>query len=120
MVGLPHARRAGRIGARVGASQLQTRPAVERACGTSSVFNEGVAGAGGVRFWAQIQKECGRQEVHIHDLRQTFASLLVSGGASLEMIGWLLGHTKIGTTQRYAHLIDSPLRAGLNAVAEML
>jgi site-specific recombinase XerD len=44
----------------------------------------------------------------------------VSGGASLEMIGRLLGHTQIGTTQRYAHLIDSPLRAGVNAMGEML
>ena len=59
-------------------------------------------------------------DVRIHDLRHTFASLLVSGGASLEMIGRLLGHTQIGTTQRYAHLIDSPLRAGVNAVGEML
>ncbi len=47
-------------------------------------------------------------------------SKMVSGGASLEMIGRLLGHTQIGTTQRYAHLIDSPLRAGVNAVGEML
>lgn len=30
----------------------------------------------------------------------------VSGEASLEMIGRLLGRTQIGTTQRYAHLID--------------
>jgi site-specific recombinase XerD len=59
-------------------------------------------------------------DVRIHDLRHTFASLLVSGGASLEMIGKLLGHTQIGTTQRYAHLIESPLRAGVNAVGEML
>ena len=58
--------------------------------------------------------------VRIHDLRHTFASLLVSGGASLEMIGRLLGHTQIDTTQRLAHLIDSPLRAGVNAVGEML
>ena len=37
-----------------------------------------------------------------------------------EMIGRLLGDTQIGTAQRYAHLIDSPLRAGVNAVGEML
>ena len=59
-------------------------------------------------------------DVRIHDLRHTFASLLVSGGESLEMIGRLLGHTQIGTTQRYAHLIDSPLWAGVNAVGEMM
>ena len=69
------------------------------------------------RFWARIQKEVGIQDVRIHDLRHTFASLLVSGGASLEMIGKLLGHSQMQTTQRYAHLMDSPLRAGVNAVA---
>ena len=69
------------------------------------------------RFWAKIQKETGLADVHIHDLRHTFASLLVSGGASLEMIGKLLGHSQTQTTQRYAHLMDSPLRAGVDAVA---
>ena len=69
------------------------------------------------RFWAQIQKQCGLQDVRIHDLRHTFASLLVSGGASLEMIGKLLGHSQMQTTLRYAHLMDSPLRAGVDAVA---
>lgn len=29
----------------------------------------------------------------------------------------LLGHSQTQTTQRYAHLIDSPLRAGVDAVA---
>ena len=39
------------------------------------------------RFWINMQKEARLPEVRIHDLRHTFASLLVSGGASLEMIG---------------------------------
>ncbi len=43
------------------------------------------------RFWRGIQKVVGIPDVRIHDLRHTFASLLVSGGASLEMIGKLLG-----------------------------
>ena len=69
------------------------------------------------RFWIQIQREVNIPDVRIHDLRHTFASLLVSGGASLEMIGKLLGHSQTQTTQRYAHLMDSPLRAGVDAVA---
>ena len=72
------------------------------------------------RFWERMRAQADILDVRIHDLRHTFASLLVSGGASQEMIGRLLGHTQIGTTQRYAHLIDSPLRAGVNAVGEML
>ena len=69
------------------------------------------------RFWMRIRKTAQIEDVRIHDLRHTFASLLVSGGASLEMIGKLLGHTQMQTTQRYAHLLDAPLRAGLDAVA---
>jgi len=72
------------------------------------------------RFWIRIQTEARLPNVRIHDLRHTFASLLVSGGASLEMIGKLLGHTQMRTTQRYAHLMDSPLRAGVDAVADIM
>ena len=52
--------------------------------------------------------------------RHTFASLLVSSGMSLPMIGELLDHTQVETTARYAHLFDDPLRAGLEQVGEML
>ncbi|MGV8986070.1 MAG: tyrosine-type recombinase/integrase [Cypionkella sp.] len=72
------------------------------------------------RFWERVRVKADITNVRIHDLRHTFASLLVSGGASLEMIRRLLSHTQIGTTQRYAHLIDSLLRAGVNAVGEMV
>ena len=59
-------------------------------------------------------------DVGIGDLRHTFASLLVLGGASLEMIWRLLGHSQMQPTQRYAHLMDSPLRMGVDAVARVL
>lgn len=72
------------------------------------------------RFWKGIQKAADLPDVRVHDLRHTFASLLVSGGASLEMIGKLLGHSQISTTQRYAHLFDSPLRAGVDAVGAIM
>ena len=39
---------------------------------------------------------------------------------SLSMINKLLGHTQVQTTQRYAHLFDDPLRAGLDQVGEAL
>lgn len=72
------------------------------------------------RFWDDVRAQADLADVHIHDLRHTFASLLVSGGMSLPMIGKLLGHTQVQTTLRYAHLFDDPLRAGLNEVGEML
>jgi len=39
---------------------------------------------------------------------------------TLPMIGKLLGHTQVQTTQRYAHLLDDPLRAGLEQMGDML
>lgn len=62
------------------------------------------------RAWNTIRKQAGSPDVHIHDLRHTFASHLVSSGLSLSIVGKLLGHTQASTTQRYAHLADAPLR----------
>lgn len=72
------------------------------------------------RFWADVQKKSELHGVRIHDLRHTFASLLISGGASLPIVGKLLGHTQAKTTQRYAHLFDDPVRQGVDAVGDML
>jgi site-specific recombinase XerD len=66
------------------------------------------------RFWDDVRDKAELPADRIHDLRHTFASLLVSGGMTLPMIGKLLGHTQVQTNQRYAHLLDEPLRAGLN------
>lgn len=72
------------------------------------------------KSWHWVRKAANLPDVRIHDLRHTFASLLVSGGMTLPMIGGLLGHTQVQTTQRYAHLFDDPLRVGLNQVGEIL
>lgn len=72
------------------------------------------------RLWERVRVKADIPDVGVHNQRHTFAVLLVSGGGSLEMIRQLLRNTQIDTTQRYAHLIDSPLRAGVNAVDEML
>ena len=72
------------------------------------------------RFWSDIQAETGLAGARVHDLRHTFASLLASGGMSLPMIGKLLGHGSPKTTQRYAHLLDEPIRQGVDAVGDML
>jgi integrase len=58
--------------------------------------------------------------VRIHDLRHSYASILVSGGASLPLIGALLGHTQPATTHRYAHLLDDPLRAATERVGAVV
>ena len=49
-------------------------------------------------------------DARIYDLRHSFASIGAGGGLSLQIIGRLLGHSQMRTTQRYAHLADDPLR----------
>jgi integrase len=58
--------------------------------------------------------------VRLHDLRHSFASILVSAGASLPLIGQMLGHTQVQTTQRYAHLFDDPMRAAAETVGDLV
>lgn len=48
--------------------------------------------------------------VRLHDLRHSFASFAIADGASLYMVGKVLGHKQARTTEIYAHLSDDPLR----------
>jgi integrase len=56
----------------------------------------------------------------IHDLRHSFASYLASGGASLPLIGALLGHSHPKTTARYAHIFQDPQRAAAEQVGAII
>lgn len=58
------------------------------------------------RPWGRLRAAAGLDDVRIHDLRHTYASLAAMSGLSLPMIGKLLGHTQPQTTARYAHLAD--------------
>ena len=72
------------------------------------------------RDWAIIRAEASLSDVRFHDLRHSFASVLVGEGLSLEIIGKLLGHSRPGTTKRYAHLADAPLREAAEIAARRL
>ena len=64
--------------------------------------------------------EVWQGDARMHDLRHTYASILASHGLSLPIIGSLLGHTQAQTTQRYAHLMDDPLRAATERVGAVV
>jgi integrase len=70
--------------------------------------------------WRQITKAAGIEGLRVHDLRHSYASQLVSGGASLPLIGALLGHSNPNTTARYAHLFHDPLRAATEKVGAVI
>ena len=48
--------------------------------------------------------KAGLSGVRVHDLRHSFASFAVADGASLFLVGKLLGHASARTAERYAHL----------------
>lgn len=68
------------------------------------------------KVWRSIRTLAGIEDVRMHDLRHSFASIAESGGASLPIIGALLGHANSATTHRYAHLHNDPLKAASEAV----
>ena len=71
--------------------------------------------------WRLVRATAGLDDVRLHDLRHTFASVGAGMGLSLHMLGRLLGHTQEATTRRYAHLAQDPVRTAADAIgAELL
>ncbi|WP_243286046.1 site-specific integrase [Geothrix terrae] len=60
------------------------------------------------KAWDRIRTAAKCPDVRIHDLRHTFASVGVTEGMSLPMVGSLLGHSQPSVTNRYAHLDTDP------------
>lgn len=65
--------------------------------------------------WNTARKQAGLSDVRMHDLRHSFASLLINSGRTLYEVQHILGHTQVKTTQRYAHLSQDTLLAAANA-----
>jgi len=70
--------------------------------------------------WERVRKRARLDGVRLHDLRHTFASRALAIGEGLPMIGALLGHRKIETTARYAHLARESIQASTAKVAESI
>ena len=70
--------------------------------------------------WEILRARAGLEDVRIHDLRHSFASRALAIGESLPMIGELLGHRRVRTTARYAHLAREAVKASASRVAESI
>jgi len=72
------------------------------------------------KAWVAICTAAGITGLRVHDLRHSFASQLASGGASLPLIGSLLGHSSPSTTARYSHLFDDVQRSAVERVGAII
>lgn len=72
------------------------------------------------RYWAKVQEEIGNKDLWARDLRRTFATIGLSEGVSLGVIGEILNHKSTQTTKRYAKLIDDEKIKTSLAIANMI
>ena len=70
--------------------------------------------------WETIRARAGLHDVRIHDIRHSYASRALALGESLPVIGRLLGHARIGTTAKYAHLVRDAEKAAAARTGDSL
>lgn len=72
------------------------------------------------RAWSAIRKEAGIGPLRVHDLRHHFASVAVSNGIDLRLVGQLLGHHDLDSTLGYAHLATDALMTSATRVSGLI
>jgi len=96
---------------------------IPRLSGNPYVFPSPVTGrpSASLHFpWHRIRTEAGLSNVRLHDLRHTFASVLVNEGKQLYRVQRLLGHANSKATQRYAHLAPESLADAAEAMGNVV
>ena len=71
-------------------------------------------------FWRRARAEADLEDVRLHDLRHTLASLALRQGETVLAIGRLLGHRNPETTLKYIHLADTIVRDAAETVGAAL
>ena len=69
------------------------------------------------RAWHALRRRAKLNDLRLHDLRHSYASRALALGESLPMIGRLLGHRRIQSTARYAHLAPDAAQASAERIA---
>lgn len=67
--------------------------------------------------WKKALEDAGIDDFRWHDLRHTYATGALQRTRDIYMVKRMLGHRDIRSTERYAHVLDQDLRAGMEATA---
>lgn len=70
--------------------------------------------------WQAVKRALGKPNLRLHDLRHSFASVAVSMGHDLVVVGGLLGHKDKGSTAGYVHLANKDVEAASHRVGQHL
>ena len=70
--------------------------------------------------WNRIRKRARLDDVRIHDLRHTYASVAMKEGIDPFTLKEIMGHKNLQTTLRYAHLADDAVQRAAGSVASRL
>lgn len=68
--------------------------------------------------WEMVRKRAGLPTLRTHDLRHTFASMMLESGADIIDVQAALAHTQLKTTTVYLHLLDSRKQNKANAAVQ--
>ena len=67
--------------------------------------------------WVRSCRRAGLEGLRMHDLRHTYASMMLESGADIIDVKNALAHTQLKTTEVYLHLRDARKRETANAAA---
>jgi integrase len=72
------------------------------------------------KVWNRLRRAAGLGHVRLHDLRHSYASMLVNSGRTLYEVQQILGHSNPKVTQRYSHLSTATLQEAASSAADLI
>jgi integrase len=105
------------------AATLAVLAEIPRVEGNPFIIVGAISGKGRVDLkkpWAAIRKAAQLDDLRLHDLRHSFASIGAGTSLGLPILGKLLGHTQPQTTARYAHLDADPMRRAADTIGNTI
>lgn len=72
------------------------------------------------KAWNRIREKAELPDLRLHDLRHNFGSIAAELNMPPSTIANILGHKQVATTERYAHVGESPAREAAERIGDEL
>jgi len=98
--------------------------AMQPATAGEHVFDRGSGGPLPLTTWQdrheRLIRETGVRRITLHELRHTFATLMLERGVHLQIVAEIMGHSSLTMTQRYGHVTVALQQATVETFADSL